>query len=99
MKRALFLLVVGCGYRVDVETVIRQGVTDDAQRFIVECAKAANPMSDEEGEDLVAQCERTALKLYGTEQLVACDYQGFDCVPCESATGGRRAACRKEGFQ
>lgn len=26
---------------------------------IVSCAKAANPMSDEEGEDLVAQCEGT----------------------------------------
>jgi hypothetical protein len=32
----------------------------EATRFIVECAAAANPKSDEEGEDLVAQCARTA---------------------------------------
>ena len=33
-------------------------------KFIIDCAKAANPMSDEEGEDLVAQCERTATNLF-----------------------------------
>jgi hypothetical protein len=30
--------------------------------FIVDCAKAANPLSDEEGEDLVKQCERTGIR-------------------------------------
>lgn len=30
--------------------------------FIVQCAKAANPLSDEEGEDLVAQCEHTGVR-------------------------------------
>lgn len=29
-------------------------------KFIVDCASAANPKSDEEGEDLVEQCEETA---------------------------------------
>lgn len=29
-------------------------------KFIVDCAEAANPKSDEEGEDLVEQCEETA---------------------------------------
>jgi hypothetical protein len=33
-------------------------------KFIIECAKAANPMSDEEGEDLVRQCEQTSLELF-----------------------------------
>lgn len=33
-------------------------------KFILDCAKAANPMSDEEGEDLVIQCERTATSLF-----------------------------------
>lgn len=32
--------------------------------FIINCAKAANPLSDEEGEDLVAQCERTSEHLF-----------------------------------
>lgn len=36
-----------------------------AATFIIECAGAANPHSDEEGEDLVRQCEQTATRLYG----------------------------------
>lgn len=28
-------------------------------QFVVDCSKAANPLSDEEGEDLVAQCQST----------------------------------------
>jgi hypothetical protein len=37
---------------------------DKRAEFIVNCAKAANPMSDEEGEDLVLQCERTSRNLF-----------------------------------
>lgn len=33
-------------------------------KFIIECAKAANQMSDEQGEDLVKQCEQTSLELF-----------------------------------
>ena len=33
-------------------------------KFIIDCAKAANPMSDEEGEDLVRQCEETSAHLF-----------------------------------
>ncbi len=33
-------------------------------QFIIDCAKAANPMSDEEGEDLVEQCEKTSHPLF-----------------------------------
>lgn len=32
--------------------------------FILNCAKAANPMSDEEGEDLVKQCEDTSKNIF-----------------------------------
>jgi hypothetical protein len=35
-----------------------------AAAFILQCATAANPHSDEEGEDLVRQCEYTATRLY-----------------------------------
>ena len=31
--------------------------------FVVDCSRAANPKSDEEGEDLVAQCQGTAEKI------------------------------------
>ena len=37
---------------------------DKRAEFIINCAKAANPMSDEEGEDLVKQCERTSYGLF-----------------------------------
>jgi len=37
--------------------------------FIIECAKAANPMSDEEGEDLVQQCEWTGMRLYCEQEF------------------------------
>ena len=37
---------------------------DKRAKFIIDCAKAANPMSDEEGEDLVLQCERTSNALF-----------------------------------
>lgn len=32
--------------------------------FILKCADAANPKSDEEGEDLVIQCEKTSRNLF-----------------------------------
>ena len=57
--------------------------SDKAARFIVDCAKAANPMSDEEGEDLVYQCELTAKKIYGaTVYYIWHDYS----MHCESKT-------------
>lgn len=37
---------------------------DKRAKFVIDCAKAANPMSDEEGEDLVLQCERTSNALF-----------------------------------
>jgi len=40
---------------------------DKRAEFIINCAKAANPMSDEEGEDLVLQCERTSRDLFCNE--------------------------------
>jgi len=38
--------------------------TEKRAKFIINCAKAANPMSDEEGEDLVKQCAITAENLF-----------------------------------
>jgi len=40
---------------------------DKRAEFIINCAKAANPMSDEEGEDLVEQCQRTSYDLFCEE--------------------------------
>lgn len=60
----LALLPLACGSppppRPLSEACDQQAVAE----FVLECAKAANPHSDEEGEDLVLQCERTALHLF-----------------------------------
>ena len=37
---------------------------DKRAKFIIDCAKAANPMSDEEGEDLVKQCDSSSRELF-----------------------------------
>lgn len=56
------LLLVGCD---DGPYIITQDRPDcsahrkELAAFILECAKNANPLADEEGEDLVKQCERT----------------------------------------
>lgn len=69
--------------------------------FILTCAKNANPMSDEEGEDLVKQCEKTGNNLYQvrsygfchtTEQY--CSY--YDVTPCSMAvTKEEKLFCKR----
>ncbi len=64
-------LLTGCGTRdrppkqADYWENHCDGTKIEARsNFILQCAKNANPMSDEEPEDLVKQCERTSLNLY-----------------------------------
>lgn len=59
---ALFVLIVGCNEADRVEIRHRPFCSTPEERkalaeSIIACSKAANPMSDEEGEDLVAQCQ------------------------------------------
>jgi len=42
--------------------------------FVVKCAKAANPMSDEEGEDLVEECADVARDTFCNERTVGFKY-------------------------
>ena len=49
------------------KTICKDNDNDKRAEFIINCAKAANPMSDEEGEDLVIQCERTSYDLFCDE--------------------------------
>ncbi len=39
-------------------------------KFVVDCAKAANPLSDEEGEDLVAECRITGFTIFCETETV-----------------------------
>jgi hypothetical protein len=64
--------------------------------FVLECTAAGNPYSDEEGEDLVAQCDETAQGLFCGPVAVVC-WKG-SCKPC-STTGINIEveACRAAG--
>lgn len=62
------LILVGCSNNKEViiDKVTRRKCVEEKDRdklanFIIKCAEAANPKSDEEGEDLVAQCESTGV--------------------------------------
>lgn len=43
---------------------VKECENDKRAEFIINCARAANPMSDEEGEDLIKQCDATSVSLY-----------------------------------
>lgn len=63
----LLILMIGCSTTTGVERSYRNSCLTVSDRkvladFILQCARNANPMSDEEGEDLVIQCERTGLR-------------------------------------
>lgn len=52
--------------------------------FIIKCAEAANPKSDEEGEDLVSQCELTGARTLCPVEKVCrtnVDPGGFASLP------------------
>ena len=62
----LFVFLAGCNDEINRRTdhICTDPVDKDKLvKFILDCAKAANPMSDEEGEDLVIQCERTGTRV------------------------------------
>jgi hypothetical protein len=65
MKKLIFTLIVlisGCDsepYTAEMDLTDCSGLADKVSEFILACAKAANPMADEEGEDLVRQCQIT----------------------------------------
>jgi hypothetical protein len=55
------------------------GKEHEIAQFVIDCAKAANPLSDEEGEDLVKQCERTAVNTFCTSTSVVIEYKNGNC--------------------
>lgn len=58
------MLAMACEKQLPTFTRDCHGSSDERARFIIECTKAGNPMSDEEGEDLVAECGTQAEYLY-----------------------------------
>lgn len=67
------LVLVSCGSNYEfTRGTINKCQGKELADFIVKCAKAANPMSDEEGEDLVQQCEWTGQRIYCKEVKITC---------------------------
>jgi predicted nucleic acid-binding Zn-ribbon protein len=68
-----------------------------AATFVTDCARAANPMSDEEGEDLVRECAYQARQLYGnvTRECVHETWGDYVVTPCDRVrTEPCLTACR-----
>ncbi len=53
------------------------------REWTLECIKNGNPMSDEEGEDLVLQCEESAKSLFVShcEPEKYCENKNFEEIP------------------
>jgi hypothetical protein len=59
--------VLGCEdvLRLNFERVVPPACAEQYSSALTECTKAGNPLSDEEGEDLVAECRRAAADAWG----------------------------------
>lgn len=92
----LFLVMTGC--ETDTPCTVKRCSVDSAERraaFILKCAEAANPFSDEEGEDLVRECALQA-------EMFCADVPGYRETNgnCRSCTGSEEpAACRARHAQ
>jgi len=64
----LILLLAGCNGnpKVEYQRFILPEDRKDAQAWVSNCIKDANPQSDEEPEDWIRQCRRAAEELFGT---------------------------------
>lgn len=102
--------ITGCESAPRVHTETECDSTKNPQelaKFIVDCAAAANPKSDEEGEDLVAQCERTGFRTFEhagvCHEIFFCETPHFDHterVRCDNApfNSDCEATCKKHGW-
>lgn len=88
----LMALVIGCAPEKKKKTLINwksKCVTtedkDKQARFLLDCIKNGNPMSDEEPEDLVSQCEQTSENVVCPQTCVKEVYMpdvGWSEYPC-----------------
>lgn len=89
-------LALACGPSVDTRRECLPDTGEQRAAFVLECTAAGNPYSDEEGEDLVRQCDLTARTLFCDFVAVACWKGG--CSPCSRARDSAEIeACRAAG--
>ena len=73
---ALLLFLISCKEIMktfDTIKICTKENSKDVSKFIIDCAFSANPKSDEEGEDLVKQCEETAKRMLCDDYVVECE--------------------------
>ena len=73
---ALLLFLISCKEIMktfDTIKICTKENSKDVSKFIIDCAFSANPKSDEEGEDLVKQCEETAKRILCDDYVVECE--------------------------
>lgn len=86
---------------VDIFTQKSIQGSDKAAQFVIKCAKAANPMADEEGEDLVAGCIDAAKEIYGKPVYkVSANYPNShsEAIPCESDSLNKLKICMEDYY-
>lgn len=101
------LLLGGCAQ--DVPTKFEQrcdSIGEGAQACMIECARVANPRSDEEGEDLVRECAGQCRELNCTRRVWfywhrTSPFTGkySEWRRCGLASPETQALCRKVGWQ
>lgn len=102
MKTLVPILLLGLG--CDRATVRYEPFCQpDAARaeWVAKCAEAANPKSDEEGEDLVAQCDVSSKSLFCKHRWVSYNDSGglYKPVPCSlTKEPDRLRACSSAGW-
>lgn len=72
MNRLIILIIffVGCDRRYEEKCVAGK----DQREFVIACIREGNPHSDEEGEDLVRQCEHTASRLFSCSETTCMEF-------------------------
>jgi len=80
------LLVAGCSDNVVPRQFCSEEQRKEASNFVILCAEAANPMSDEEPEDMLIQCQKTA-------EALICE-QGFKYLSKLSVTKSVARSCK-----
>ena len=102
---ACMLLLVGCpppepeppSHYVTHRKAMPPEMRERYARFVVECATAANPRSDEEGEDLVQQCEDTGFRVLGEQRKLCIRRQDGRSWACSTVSAGPcKALCSEE---
>ncbi len=85
LSLVVVLVLMGCEPNIFKDNIVICPEDPTAlAEFILVCAKNANPLSDEEGEDLVKECRFSGIKVFCSAE------KGFrigsgHTIPCEEA--------------